>query len=184
MTTARAGSPPRASGHHEHDDANHTYNPERKPAFFDTHDYLTITRLADLIIPRTDTPGAAEAGVPWRIDQALGRRKELQSLYRDGLASLNSAAREQGQPDFLHLAEPSQVALLQRLCDTPDTPGGQFFQSVKALTIEWYYNSREGLVDELGFKGNTYRTEFTGCTHPEHWPSVAQAVGAVVRSPE
>jgi hypothetical protein len=42
---------------------------------------------------------------------------------------------------------------------------------MKELTIRWYYNSQPGLVQELGFKGNTYRSEFPGCTHPEHWPS-------------
>jgi hypothetical protein len=39
---------------------------------------------------------------------------------------------------------------------------------IKDLTIDGYYSSLEGLVGELGWKGNTYLPEFKGCTHPEH----------------
>jgi hypothetical protein len=39
---------------------------------------------------------------------------------------------------------------------------------MKDMTIDRYYSSREGLSQELGWHGNTYLTEFKGCTHPEH----------------
>jgi len=143
---------------------------ERSPVFFKGRDYEILIRLTDLIIPRTETPGAADVGVPWRIDQAVAQKADLQPLYRNGLAHLNSAAK----PDFLAAAEEDQIAALRALSESPEMPQGQFFQSLKALTIEWYYNTEPGLARELGFKGNTFRTEFPGCTHPEHWP--AQAV--------
>lgn len=146
---------------------------ERKPVFFEGRDYETITRITDLILPRTDTPGASDVGVPWRIDQAVSRKKELQPLYRDGLAHLNAAAKEQGKADFLALTGEEQATVLLKMCEPLGTPQEQFVQSVKALTIEWYYNTEPGLARELGFKGNTYRTEFPGCTHLEHWPAPA-----------
>jgi hypothetical protein len=46
-----------------------------------------------------------------------------------------------------------------------------FFQTMKDLTIDGYYSSEQGLVQELGFKGNTFRASFPGCTHLEHWPT-------------
>lgn len=147
---------------------------ERKPVFFSRSDYETLTRLTDLILPRTDTPGASDVGVPWRIDQAVSRKKELQPLYRNGLAHLNAAAKKQGKADFLALSEQDQAAVLTKMCEPLGTPNEQFFQSLKALTIEWYYNTEPGLAQELGFKGNTYRTEFPGCTHPEHWPAAGE----------
>jgi hypothetical protein len=176
LATLAAGSAAVALGEVMPDHSAHETNPasagekiERKPVFFEGRDYETLTRLTDLILPRTDTPGASDVGAPWRIDQAVSRKKELQPLYRNGLDHLNAAARERGKADFLALSEQDQIAALTKLCDSQD----QFFQSLKALTIEWYYNTEPGLARELGFKGNTYRTEFPGCTHPEHWPSQA-----------
>lgn len=151
--------------------------PKRTPVYFEGRDYETLTRLTDLILPRTDTPGASDVGVPWRIDQAVSRKKDLQPLYRNGLAHLNSAARERGAEDFLALAEADQIALLTNLSESVSAAPGEFFQSLKALTIEWYYNTEPGLAQELGFKGNTYRAEFPGCTHPEHWPAEGKAKG-------
>ena len=70
------------------------------------------------------------------------------------------------------LAEPEQSAVLKQMSEAAETtPDGEFFQTLKKLTLDWYYRSEEGLAKELGYKGNTYRTTFTGCTHQEHWPS-------------
>ncbi len=180
LATLAAGSAAVAFGevipdHHSHESATET--PSKKiegaPVFFQGRDYETLIRLTDLILPRTETPGASDVGVPWRIDQAVARKKDLQPLYRNGFNHLNAAAKEQGKQDFLGLDEQNQIALLTKICESPATPQGQFFQSLKALTIEWYYNTEPGLAQELGFKGNTYRTEFPGCTHPEHWPAQA-----------
>jgi hypothetical protein len=180
LATLAAGSAAVALGEvlpthsaHEAGPGNTVEKTERKPVYFEGRDYETLTRLTDLILPRTDTPGASDVGVPWRIDQAVSRKKELQPLYRNGLAHLNAAAKEQGKADFLALTGEEQAAILTKMCEPPGTPQEQFVQSVKALTIEWYYNTEPGLGQELGFKGNTYRTEFLGCTHPEHWPAPA-----------
>lgn len=154
---------------------------QRTPVFFKGRDYETLACLTDLILPRTDTPGASEVGVPWRIDRAVSQKPELQPIYRDGLAHLNSAAAQHGKPDFLSLDNDGRVSVLTALSETSEPQQSEFFKSLKALTIEWYYNSEPGLAQELGFKGNTYRTEFPGCTHPEHWPAQAVQTKAAQR---
>jgi hypothetical protein len=135
----------------------------REALYFERKDFKAIARLADLIIPRTDTPGALDADVPYRIDRQVAATPELQGVFREGLASLST--------DFLALPEAQQVATLEAMSEHPETPAGKFFQSMKDLTIQWYYRSEQGLVEELGFKGNTFRKTFPGCTHPEHWPA-------------
>lgn len=168
---AKGGSQ-ESSVEHAHETAgeDRVKKEEQRPQFFQGRDYETIVRVTDLIIPRTETPGAADVGAPWRIDQAVWNKPELRPLYVDGLAYLNNSARERGKPDFMSLAEDDQVALLKKISERTETRENEFFQSLKGLTIEWYYNSEAGLARELGFKGDTYRTEFMGCTHPEHWP--------------
>ncbi|MEM7575374.1 MAG: gluconate 2-dehydrogenase subunit 3 family protein [Bacteroidota bacterium] len=42
------------------------------PEFFSQEEYDFILRFADIIIPRTDTPGASDVGVPQTIDKMVG----------------------------------------------------------------------------------------------------------------
>ncbi|NJM26524.1 MAG: gluconate 2-dehydrogenase subunit 3 family protein [Bacteroidia bacterium] len=41
------------------------------PAFFTKDQGILVTQVADIIIPKTDTPGAADVGVPDFIDNLL-----------------------------------------------------------------------------------------------------------------
>lgn len=144
--------------------------PSYEPAFFKQADYAVISRLADLILPPTDTPGAVDAHVPFHIDQQVAASRELQNEFALGLQLLQAEAQNAGVADFTALSEAQQVALLTTMSQDPASLQGHFFTTMKELTVDWYFRSEEGLVKELGFHGNTFRTEFPGCTHPEHWP--------------
>ena len=63
------------------------------PAFFTPAEYATLARLTDVIIPPTDTPGAAAAGVPEYIDRVVSLNAEHQPLIRAGLAWLERQAK-------------------------------------------------------------------------------------------
>ncbi len=143
------------------------------PSYFSQIDFETISKLADLIIPRTDTPGAADAGVPHWIDFHVSSNPELQDKFKQGLAHLDEQAHTVNGSPFRALTEEQQTAILQALSADPDTAKSGFFKTMKDLTIDGYYSSEQGLVHELDFKGNTFRASFPGCTHPEHWPSSA-----------
>ena len=45
---------------------------------------------------------------------------------------------------------------------------GRFFQLVKNLTADGYYTSRTGLLEELGYTGNSALAKFPACSVPEH----------------
>jgi gluconate 2-dehydrogenase gamma chain len=117
-------------------------------------------KLSDLIIPRTETPGASDAGVPEFIDRRLTATPTLAAAFRHGLGLLG--------PNFVHLPTERQVEILTEYSNAPETEGGRFFRLLKDMTIDGYYSSRAGLTQELGWHGNTFLTEFKGCTHPEH----------------
>jgi hypothetical protein len=141
------------------------------PSYFSQSDYETISKLVDLIIPRTDTPGAADAGVPRWIDIQVAAEPELQEKFKQGLAYLAEQAHTVNGSSFTGLTGPQQTAILQALASDADTAKSGFFHTIKDLTIDGYYSSEAGLVQELDFKGNTFRASFPGCTHPEHWPA-------------
>ena len=53
---------------------------------------------------------------------------------------------------------------------TPDDPAMpvRLFRLIKNLTADGYYTSRIGLIDELGYTGNTALASFPSCTIREH----------------
>lgn len=138
------------------------------PKAFDKARFQMITRLVDLVIPRTETPGAADAGVDFQIDGTAAGKPEIRAQLERGLAALDSFARKERGQKFMALAAADQIALLEAASGHANSEAGRFFQMVKAMTIEGYYSTREGLEQELGWHGNTYLTSFPGCNHPEH----------------
>jgi hypothetical protein len=135
------------------------------PKFFTKEEIAIVSRISDLIIPPTDTPGAVAAGVPKYIDSVVAGNPTLQKQIRAELPLLST--------DFLSLDEAAQVARLKPLSDlvdaNQDKPGtlAALFRTMKNLTCDGYYTSQTGLVQELGYKGNTALASFPECTH-EH----------------
>jgi gluconate 2-dehydrogenase gamma chain len=137
-----------------------------KPGYFSESEFQLVSLLADLIIPATDTPGALGASVPAYIDSVVGANKELQAIFRPGLAALN----EKG---FSALSNEQQVALLTAWSDAADKGrlddiGPRFFRAIKNLTADGYYTSYVGLVEELEYKGNAVLARFPESSLPEH----------------
>ena len=138
------------------------------PRFLDDAELDAVTELAELIIPQTDTPGAKAANVHQYIDFVLSEATEKrQGSFRGGLAWLD----ERSGSRFVSLDEQAQIKLLEALSadgSSEDERGVAFFEQIKQLTVEGYYRSRAGMIEELDYDGNSFLGEFEGCTHPEH----------------
>ncbi len=128
----------------------------------------SISALVETILPRTDTPGAIDVGVPAWIERKLASDPQLADKFRAGLAALESAAMQRFNTRFAALTDDQKTALLTPAANDPSTTLGEFFKLAKSFTVDAYYTSKEGLTKELGWHGNTFLTEFIGCTHPEH----------------
>lgn len=150
-------------GQHEHRTSGEAELPA--PRHFSARQMQVIARVADLIIPPTDTPGAIAAGVPAYIDMVVAANARHQKTFREGLAWLD-------RKGFRTLTGEQQTALLGELAESAEQKkrrgaAERFFEAIKGLTAEGYYTSRAGLVTELGFSGGAVLAEFPGCTH-EH----------------
>jgi gluconate 2-dehydrogenase gamma chain len=159
--------------HHAHAAQSHATRGPYHPKFFTAPEYETVSRLADLIIPPTDTAGAAAAGAPEYIDYVVDNNSEHQKVVREGLAWLDGLAKEHSATRFVELTEQQQIDLLTPVSNAVDrgelkTAGAQFFRMIKSMTADGYYTSQIGLVQELGYKGNTALPSFPACDHPEH----------------
>jgi gluconate 2-dehydrogenase gamma chain len=158
-------------GQHVHEAGKPAVMPA--PKYFRAADLATVSRIADLIIPATDTPGAVGAGVPAYIDLLVSESEAHQKVFQAGLAWIDAQSKNAHQKPFVQLSEEQQIALLMPLSEAVDagnvgSPAEKFFRAMKSMTADGYYTSKTGLVDELGYKGNTVMAAFPACEIPEH----------------
>jgi hypothetical protein len=143
------------------------------PKFFSAEEFETLSRMAEAIIPATNTPGAIGAGAPRYIDEVVSANPEHKKPFREGLAWINKKSRSRFRSPFASLSEAQQIELLTPLSEALGAgrklnAPERFFELVKNITADGYYTSRVGLVDELGYSGNTAMERFPSCELPEH----------------
>jgi hypothetical protein len=133
---------------HQHPSAPDT---APKAQFFSPAELKELGEWVELIIPRTDTPGARDANVHYLIDGACRRSAAEGKAWRETLAWFG---KQKG----------SRAEVLERISQE----NHRYFKRLKDATLDHYYNTREGLQTELGWNANTYVARFEGCTHKEH----------------
>ncbi len=128
-----------------------------EPSTFSQEEYSLLGELVDMIIPDTETPGAKAVGVHSMLDEDLADGGAVLTTLRNGLARV-------GESGFGDMSEAERIAMLTAYSEG-EGPDREFFDTLKGQTIDLYYATETGLVDELGYQGNTYLSEFPGCTH-------------------
>jgi gluconate 2-dehydrogenase gamma chain len=133
------------------------------PKALSAHEFATLERLTDLIIPADDKPGAIQADVaPW-IDTLLNVNADLKTKYSTGLAWLDTAMAASGGRDFVTATPAQQTALLDviayRRNRTPENGAGvDFFVLARRMTCDGFYTSPVGMRDV--YLGNTPQAQF------------------------
>ncbi len=126
------------------------------PRFFGEEQFAMLTRIADLIIPETDTPGALGVGVHHFIDMMFAEwaSSERQQLWVDGLAGIDDRAKEAGMDSFSAGTPAQQLELLQALDHEYFEQGyvPTFFSGLKQMVLFAYYNSETGATVELRYQ--------------------------------
>jgi gluconate 2-dehydrogenase gamma chain len=146
-----------------------------RPQFFTPAEYAMVERLADIIIPSDDTPGAKEAGVAEFIDFMVASDPEAQYGFRMGLAWLNAHSEQTAGKRFVELTAEQQTSLLEPLgfkdkARPGEETGRRFFHTMREYTVTGFYTS------EIGFKALDnpalkFYAESPECPHkgnPEH----------------
>ncbi len=135
-----------------------------EPASLTAAQMATLTAMADTIVPRTDTPGALDVGVPslfaglldnWAapataaiLTDALDRVQRLPTDRRD-FADLSPAERKA-------VLQPFDVAALVAV-GRPTSPlapaptADPAYSRLKQLILTLYYMSQHGMTRELGY---------------------------------
>jgi gluconate 2-dehydrogenase gamma chain len=136
-----------------------------KPKCFTAHEYKTLEKLADLIIPADErSPGALAGGAPEFIDFLSSQCQELAEIYTGGFAWLDHEMNKRYSASFVDAKPEQQTAMLDLIAyrknDSRELgPGINFFNWVRNMTVDAFYTSQAGM-DDLGFMGNRAMSEF------------------------
>jgi hypothetical protein len=120
----------------------------QKGAFLTETQHEIMARVADLIIPRTDTPGAIDAGVPDFVAVMLRDcyKKPAQDTFLSGVDSLEKKG-------FLTSSPEDQTVLLKQIeADAPKDGSPSFWLITKELTLLGYYTSEAGIKASFDYQ--------------------------------
>jgi gluconate 2-dehydrogenase gamma chain len=148
---------------------------EYKPQFFTAAEYGLVQRLAEMIIPSDETPGAKEAGVAEFIDFMVFSDPDLQYDFRTGLTWMNVHSERIAGKNFVELAPDRQLALLEPLgfkekARPGEEDGRRFFRIMREYTVTGFYSSEIGFkeLDNPALKSYAESPECPHKSDPEH----------------
>jgi hypothetical protein len=138
------------------------------PQFFTPEEGSLVETIAERIIPRTDTPGAKDAGVPAFIDAMMkdfyGEKER--NAFREALKKVDVDAKAAHGKIFSKLAPEQQDELLkkydQEAFDQAKAGGDpHFFRTMKELTLLGFFTSEAGATEFL--KYDPVPGDYKGC---------------------
>jgi len=132
------------------------------------HQEAIVRTMTEMILPRTETPGAADVGATEFIDLLLTEWYDDpdRSLFLNGLADVDSRSKTLFAKDFVDCSALQQADILTALGErmiqeAAEHPRPQFDTSVsetnfyamlRRLTLTSYYTSEKGATEELHFE--------------------------------
>lgn len=130
------------------------------PVFLSAEQGALISQVSEIIIPKTDTPGAKDVGVPGFIDQIIKEcyKKEDQDKFLEELKAFDDEAKKEYGDPFIELDAEQQAAYVKKVHDaavnsedvgTP--PKRPFILTVKELAMLGYFTSEPGATQVLQY---------------------------------
>lgn len=138
-------------------------SPGWTPIGFSKDEDALITRIAEMIIPKTDVPGATDVLVNRFIDTAIHKvySAEDKKAFMDGLPAINIASNTAHSKNFMDLNASQQTEVLQSLADASKKDDNHIFGKLKELTLVGFFTSEAGMKQAL--KYDPIPTEYNGC---------------------
>jgi hypothetical protein len=137
----------------------------------DSHQHATVTAIAEMILPRTETPGATDVGVSDFIDLILTEwyNDQERARFLNGLGDVDARSKTLFGNGFLNCSLDQQAEILtvlgEKMRENATGMGDQarqrrglppaeqeFYHMLRGLTLTAYYTSEAGATAELDFK--------------------------------
>ena len=141
-----------------------------KPVFFNEDQARIISELAEIILPKSDTPGAKEVGVPNFIDTIVNENyeKEDQERFIVGLTAFEEDAKKTYGDGFIYCKPEDQIALVKKslgaaIQEKKENTATKkpFILMAKELTMLGYFTSEPGATKVLQYEA--VPTKYNGC---------------------
>lgn len=165
-----------------------TFKGEYNVKYFNEHEFRTLERLSELIVPADEGgPSGRDGGAPEFIDLLASQNPELAKIFTGGILWLDNAALKRFGKRYVEASGSEQTDLLDLLvtAERNDTgndtkwpseeyprfqvfgikaPSGmrrglEFFLWARQLIVDAYYTSPAG-IEDLGFVGNAAHTVY------------------------
>jgi glucoside 3-dehydrogenase (cytochrome c) hitch-hiker subunit len=128
-----------------------TATPGTAPRFHSERETAVLSRVSDLILPRTETPGALDVGVPDLLDQLMAEwaNSETRAMHRGTLAALDTRLSARSGGDFLVATD----AVARRALAAVDSEAFaddpiEGYRALKGLITQAYFATEAGAVEE------------------------------------
>jgi hypothetical protein len=152
----------------------------------DSHRDATITAIAEMIIPKTETAGTADVGASKFVDLILTEwcTDEERTQFLNGLADVDRQTQDRFGAKFINCSQAHKAEILTNLGEqmakerelmvesrpryrgSAPAPEENFYYMLRKLVLTAYYTSEKGAVDELGFQMIPER--YDGCSAVIH----------------
>lgn len=145
---------------------------QARPRTLNPHEFATTRAIAEMILPRTETPGAADVGAAEFIDLMLSEWYDEmdRSHFTRGLAEVDTRTRSLFMKDFVECSPDQQGEMLRELgekmveamdpsadwkaadSELSSEDRESFYPVLRRLTLTAYYTSEEGATQELHYQ--------------------------------
>jgi hypothetical protein len=133
--------------------------------FLKAGQFAVISEIAEIMIPKTDTAGAKDVGVPAFIDVVLDAvyDQDSKDRFNAGYAEFESAAKSGGKP-FLEQDPAARAAFVKTSLETAlagDRNPKPFILMTRELTLLGYFSSQPGITQNMTYEA--VPTVYHGC---------------------
>lgn len=149
-----------------------------QPIFFSDRQAAFVAEVVETILPRTDTPGAKDVGVPSFIDNLLAKvyTQEQQQDFLKGLDLLQETAATELGKDFMDASPDERFQFISKQNEAATQNAGNvsegwwaatakterpFILTIKELTLLGFFTSEAGATQVLQY--NQVPGPYRGC---------------------
>src|SRR5271165_4246726 len=130
------------------------------PRTLNAHQFATVKIMAELILPRTETPGATDVGASEFIDLMLTEWYDEpdRTRFLNGLADVDVRTTALFGKNFVDASSTQQAEILIALGEeragnaSESHTDANFYPMLRELTLNAYYTSEAGATQELHFE--------------------------------